>query len=220
MTRRVLLACGILSTPLYAAMDIIGGLRFEGYSFAAHTVSEQSAIGATTRPMWLAVGFLYQALITLFAIGVFTSAGRNRALRVAGGFLIAYGLIGFTAPLFSMQPREIIATSGPVLTDRLHIVATAIAVILMFSAIWLAAKAFGKGFRLYSIATILLSFAFGAITGQAAPRMEAGLPTPWIGVTERISIAVFMVWVVVFAILLLRRPAIEVMRTSRAGVAA
>ena len=205
MTRRTLLICGLAATPLYIAMDIVAGLTFEGYSFAAHTISEQSAIGASTRPMWLVVGFIYQALMTLFAIGVFMSAGKSRALRFAGGFLIAYGLIGFTAPLFSMQPRELIASAGPSFTDRMHLVATGMTVLLMFTGIAFAAMAFSRGFRLYSMATIVLSFVFGIMTSSAAPDMEAGLPTPWIGITERISIALFMLWVVIFATLLLRQ---------------
>jgi hypothetical protein len=163
---------------------------------------------------------VYQVLVTLFAIGVFTSAGRNRALRVAGGFLVAYGLIGFTAPFVSMHAREVIATSGAVQTDRLHVVATAVAVLLMFTAIAFASKAYGRGFRFYSIATILVSFAFGALTGRAAPSLEANLPTPWVGITERISIAVFLLWVVVFAILLLRRHAERHIATSRIELAA
>jgi len=220
MTRKFLLVCGILSSVMYIFMDVVSGLRYDGYSFAAHTVSELSALGATTRPPMLLLGAGYQALVTLFAIGVFASARRKRDLRVAGAFLMAYGLIGFTAPFFSMQQREVIATAGPILTDRLHLVATAIAVLLMFTAIAFASKAYGRAFRLYSIATILVSFAFGTLTSRAAPRMEAGLPTPWIGITERICIGVFLLWVVVFAVLLLRRTEERPIAASRADLAA
>ena len=47
--------------------------------------------------------------------------------------------------------------------------------------------------------------AFGALTFLDAPRVAANLPTPWIGVWERINIGVFLLWVVVLAIVLLRR---------------
>jgi len=40
--------------------------------------------------------------------------------------------------------------------------------------------------------------------GLAAPRIEANLLTPWLGVTERISIFSYMLWVVVLSILLLQ----------------
>lgn len=66
------------------------------------------------------------------------------------------------------------------------------------------AVAFGKRFRLYSIATVVIVVVFGALTGFDAPRVAANLRTPWVGVWEQISIGVFLLWVVVLAIALLR----------------
>ena len=68
------------------------------------------------------------------------------------------------------------------------------------------AAAFGKRFRVYSIATIVIVLACGAVTGTYASRVQADLPTPWVGVWERISIAVFMGWIAVLATSLLRAP--------------
>jgi hypothetical protein len=45
---------------------------------------------------------------------------------------------------------------------------------------------------------------FGALTFIEAPRLQANLPTPWIGLFERINISVFLLWVVVLAVVLLR----------------
>jgi hypothetical protein len=42
------------------------------------------------------------------------------------------------------------------------------------------------------------------LTGVAGARLAANLPTPWLGVWERINIGAYMVWVVVLAIMLLR----------------
>jgi uncharacterized membrane protein len=67
-----------------------------------------------------------------------------------------------------------------------------------------AAVALGKRFRFYSLATMVLLVAFGALTGMEAPGLEANLPTPLIGVWERSGIGAFMLWVVVLAIALLR----------------
>lgn len=39
---------------------------------------------------------------------------------------------------------------------------------------------------------------------EAAPRIEANLPTPWFGIWERIIILGFLLWVIVLAIILLR----------------
>jgi hypothetical protein len=67
-----------------------------------------------------------------------------------------------------------------------------------------SARAFGKRFRLYSIASIVVLVAFGAMTFRDAPRVQANLPTPWIGLWERINIGVFLLWVVVLATVLMR----------------
>ena len=66
------------------------------------------------------------------------------------------------------------------------------------------AAAFGRQFRLYSIATMIVMIVFGTLTGLDGPKIAANLPTPWIGVWERISIGVYLVWVGILAVALLR----------------
>jgi hypothetical protein len=51
MARKLLLICGIVSSGLYVAADILAAMRHEGYSYADQTISELSAIGAPTRPL-------------------------------------------------------------------------------------------------------------------------------------------------------------------------
>jgi hypothetical protein len=203
---RALLLCGILSSPFYVGMDLVSGMLHEGFSFVDQWVSELSAVGAPSRPLWLALGPVYQLLMVLFGVGVWLAGEGRRALRIAAGLIVAYGLIGFTAPLTPMHAREHLATYGPALTDRLHLVGTALAVLFIFAAIGFAAAAFGRRFRIYSIATVTLSFAFGVWTSRMAPGVEADLPTPWAGLIERASIWVLLAWVVVFAVALLRVP--------------
>lgn len=94
--------------------------------------------------------------------------------------------------------------AGFTLTDTMHIIWTIVTVLLMMLAIGFGAAAFGKRFCLYSIATMVILVVFGALTGMDGPRIAANLPTPWVGVWERIGIAAFMLWVVVLAMILLR----------------
>jgi hypothetical protein len=58
--------------------------------------------------------------------------------------------------------------------------------------------------RLYSIATIAILLVFGALTTSDAPRVAANLPTPWVGLWERINIVAFLLWVVVLAVVIMR----------------
>lgn len=202
MARKALLVCGIVSSLLYLAMNVFVAMRWEGYSSASQTISELSAIGAPTRPLWVFLGSAYTLLVAAFGWGVWESARRNRPLRVVGGLMIASGIIGLAWP--PMHQRAVLAAGGGTLTDSLHIVWSMVTVLFFMLAIGFGAAAFGKRFRLYSIVTMVILVVFGALVGLDAPRVGANLPTPWVGVWERISIGVFMLWVVVLAITLLR----------------
>jgi hypothetical protein len=107
-----------------------------------------------------------------------------------------------------MHLGVVLAAGGATLTDTLHLVWSFVAVLCMMTAMGFGAAAYGVRFRIYSIATMVILFGLGALTGMEKPRIEANLPTPWVGVWERISIGGFLLWVVVLAVALLRRPAL------------
>ena len=91
------------------------------------------------------------------------------------------------------------------MTDTMHIVFSMVTVLLFILSIGFGAAAIGKGFRLYSIATLVILVVFGILTAREAPGIEVNGPTPLIGIWERINIGVYMIWVIVLAIILLRR---------------
>ena len=127
-------------------------------------------------------------------------------MRIVGGLLLAYGSLGLLWPFAAMHQREVLAAGGGTWSDTMHVALGGITVLLMFLAIGFGAAAFGKRFRRYSIVSGVVLITFGALTFVEAPRLEAGLPTPWIGLWERINIGVFLTWVVVLATVLLRVP--------------
>jgi len=200
-----LLICGILSSVLYVAMNIFIPMQYSGYSSASQTVSELSAVDAPTRPLWVSLGIVYALLVVTFGWGIWKFSDRNRALRIVAGLILAYGVICLIWPFAPMHQREVLATTGGTLTDTIHIVLAITTVLLMVAAIGLGATAFGDRFGFYSIATIVILFVFGALTGVDGPWIEANLPTPWVGIWERINIGVFLLWIVMLAIILLRR---------------
>jgi hypothetical protein len=187
-------------------------MLYEGYSTFSQTVSELSAIGAPTRQLWIVGVAIYSVLLIAFGWGVFLSAGRSRALRVVGILIIIHSVFGLFWP--PMHQREVLAVGGGTLTDTLHIAWTMVTVPLFMLEVGFGAAAFGKGFRWYSIITIILIVLFGVLTGIDSPKMEANLPTPWMGIWERISIDVFMIWIVVLALVLLRREKVDVVRNG------
>ena len=203
LLKKILLTCGILSSLLYMTMNIIAAMRYEGYSSVSQVVSELSAIDAPTRPLWVWLIMVYSLLVIAFGWGVWQSAAGSRHLRIAGVLFMANAFIGFFWP--PMHQREVLAAGGGNLSDTLHIAFTFVTVPLMMLAIGFAAAAFGKWFRRYSVATIVIMIVFGVMTGLQSPQLEANLPTPWIGLWERINIGVYMLWVVVLAVLLLQK---------------
>ena len=204
--RRVFLLCGAASSVLYVAMTALIGRLWEGYDWRSQAVSELSAAGAPTREIWAVAGLFYTALAIAFALAVRDSpAPRRRALRISGGLLLAYGLLGFLWPLAPMHSRETLAAGGGTASDTLHLVLAAVTVLLMFGAIAFGAAAFGRSFRAFSAAVAIVLLLFGALTFRDAPGLSANLPTPWLGVWERVNIGAFMLWIAVLSLVLLRR---------------
>lgn len=199
---KLFLVCGMLSSILYVAMNIFVPMQWEGYSTVSQTISELSAIDAPTRSLWVPLGIMYALLTTAFGWGVWISTIKNRPLRIAGALLFINGVISLFWP--PMHQREVLAAGGGTMTDTMHIVFSFVTVLLFMLTIGFGAAAFGKVFRLYSIATLVILVVFGILTGMQAPEMEANRPTPLMGVWERINIGVYMLWVIVLAIILLR----------------
>jgi len=201
--RTTLLACGIAAAVLYIAMTMTVGRLWDGYSVASQTISELSAIGAPTRPLWLGLAAVYTALFAAFGWIVWTVAPPNRALRAVGAFVLAQAVFGVFWP--PMHQRTVLAAGGGTLTDTLHIVWTIVTGVLFMLAMGFGAAAFGRRFRIYSVVTMGVVFACGAWTGTFASRMQANLPTPGVGVWERINTTAFMVWIAVLAIVVFRK---------------
>ena len=202
MGRKFLLFCGVLASLLYIAMNLFIPPLYEGYNWVTQTVSELSAVDAPTRPLWFVLGIIYTLLVAAFGWGIFKSAGEQRSLRIVGILMFLSGVLGLTwSP---MHQREVLAADGGTFTDTWHLVMSAVTVLLMFLSIGFGAAAFGKGFRFYSIATIIVFIVFGVLTFVEAPNVDKNGPTPYIGLWERINIAAFMVWMLVFSAILLR----------------
>jgi hypothetical protein len=203
---RALLACSAAYALVYAAVnDVIAASLYDGYSRMSQAVSELSAVGAPTRAFLTATVPLCMALLTAFGIGVWRSAGGSRALRVAAAVIVAHAA---SAPLWLLAPmsrREVIAAGGGGLNDTLHLAMTALTIVLIVSYVGFGAAAFGWRFRIYSMLAVLAMLAAGTWTGVESAKLPSGEPTPWMGFAERVSIVVWLAWLIAFAVAVLRR---------------
>ncbi|MGG6311829.1 DUF998 domain-containing protein [Paenibacillus macerans] len=200
IVQKALLVCGILSSLLYIGTDVLAALQWEGYSYTSQAVSELQAVGAPTRPLLVSLFSIYNLLIIAFGIGIGLTDNRKQT-RFTGILLIGYGIVGQVALLlFPMHLRGAEVTAS----DTMHAVLTGVLVLLIMLYIRFGAALHGKGFRLYSLATLLVLILFGAWAGLDGPRITAQLPTPWLGIKERINIYASLLWILLLALKTLR----------------
>jgi hypothetical protein len=166
MLREVLLACGVLSSLLYATIDVLAGTRWQSDSWVSQEFSRLSAVGAPSRPVILMLSPLYTLLVVAFGIGVWQAAGEKRGQRIVGGGLVVYGLVSVVWPQFF---PEDLSRPASAFTNTMHIVLTIVTVCSWVVILGFAAASFGKRFRLYSIGTLLTVIVFGILTGRKLP---------------------------------------------------
>lgn len=197
MVRRILLGCGMLSSPLYVAADVLAARRYTGYSYRDQTVSELLAEGAPTRPFMVALlAIPYNVLVAALAAGVWASAGSKRAARITAGLLGGYAAASTAGGLlFPMTPR---GTKGA-RHNVMHIPATAVQSLFLLLSMGSGSTLLGKRFRNYSYGTILTLLVFGALTSLQGPGIARNQPTSWAGIEERINIYATMLWLAVLA---------------------
>src|SRR5438067_1452926 len=104
--QKILLICGIIAPALFIGADILAGTLYASYSFTNQAVSELFAIGAPSTHLVVPLFTLYSVLLVAFTIGIWISAGRNRALRVMALMVVGNAVNGLVLwNLFPMHMR-------------------------------------------------------------------------------------------------------------------
>jgi hypothetical protein len=178
---------------------VVAALRYPGYDPIARPVSELTATYAPTRPLLLPLLVIFDLLIIPFWTGVWRAARANRALRLTSGLMLGFRALALLAFPFPMVADEVLGA------NTIHtIIWGVLTPLLMLAGIGASAAAFGTAFRLYAILTLVALVAFSVVGGIQAAQINAGEPVRWFGITERALIGVWLQWVAVLAITLLR----------------
>jgi hypothetical protein len=201
--RKLLLVCGVLASLLYVGIDVLSAIFYPEYhSFSAVAISELMATGAPTERLVDPLFVLYDLLMIAFGVGLWMSSSEKRA-HVTSVLLVTYATLGLLGPTyFEMNMRG----AGAMNQDLAHIAMTAVLVLIIFAIVSVGASILSRAFRLYSYATLSVMLVFGVLTSIASRGLSTGQPTPWLGITERIDIGAFLLWVALMSIALLRAP--------------
>lgn len=196
LLRGLLLLAGVVSSMIYVAADVLCGLRYPHYSFTNQVISELSAIGAPTTALWARLLQVYAVLFAAFTAGIVLESRSNPRLRTTSWLLIAFVLSG---PLWSFVPMH---QRGDVFTwtDAGHIALGGVMVLLLSATIAVGSRSLGRPFRMFSTILATVAFVAGAATFVYVPRMIDQLPTPGVGIVERVSLYAFLLWIGALAV--------------------
>jgi uncharacterized protein DUF998 len=209
MLRKILLGCGIVSSALYVATDILAARRFPGYRYTEYSISEQIAEAAPTRRLWVAMTIPSGLLVAAMGAGVWASApGRKRrAARATGAALIGYAASSVAGGLlFPLPAPRGMPSPEPQGAQRArqHVLVTAVINVFFLLSMGFGATLLGKRFRYYTYGTMATLSGFGALAGSYIPRLAADRPTPGLGIVERINVYASMLWLAALPAGLLR----------------
>jgi hypothetical protein len=174
---------------------MVGGLLYPGYSFTAQAISELFAIGAPTSSFVVPTFTLCSLLVLAFSVGVWVSAWGSRAIRLNSLMFFGNAVNGLV--LWNVYPMHMRGAEAT-FTDTMHIVLAGVGVVFVLLAVCIVALSSSGWLRAYSIIAILVLLVPGAIVFMTIPGLVMGEPTPYVGLTERISTYGYYLWQVVF----------------------
>jgi hypothetical protein len=194
-TRIILLLGGVAGPLLFTFADIYAGLQNPDYSFTAQAISELFAIGAPMTYFVVPIFTLGSILALAFSLGVWRSAGGSRAIRLAAVMFVGNAINGFL--LWNIYPMHMRGEEAG-FTDVMHVLLSGVGVVFILSAVIIVTAASHGWLRYYSIIELLVLMVPSAIVFMTIPGLAMGEPTPFVGLTERISTYGYYVWQFIF----------------------
>jgi hypothetical membrane protein len=189
--RRLLLVCGVLAPLLYFGTDMYAGLLYPGYSFTAQAISELFAIGAPTSGLVVSLFTLSSLLLLAFSLGVWRSSYGSRAIRLTALMFVGNAVNGLV--LWNVYPMHMRGAEAT-FTDVMHVLLAGLGVVFVLLAVCIVALSSGGWLRIYSITAIMVLLVPGAVVFMTIPGLTMGEPTPYVGLTERISTYGYYIW--------------------------
>jgi hypothetical membrane protein len=202
---------GIIAPIIYILAVFIGGALRHDYSALYNAISELSMANAPNKLLMDILFGLYNVFILIFGVGAFLDSDfRSKKFNSGALMLVLIGILGLMVLVFTQDPRGTPAT----LFGTLHIALSGVTAALTIISVIVIGLSFNdyigmKCFSWYSYLTAILIFLSG---GAGAASIAAN--SQFGGLFERITIFLFMVWVMIFAYLLLRGNLLMVDKTK------
>ncbi|HEX7467413.1 MAG TPA: DUF998 domain-containing protein [Methanobacterium sp.] len=191
---------GIVGPLVYILAVIIGGAIRNDYSALYNAISELTMANAPNKLLLDVLFGIYNIFLLIFGLSAyFDTSINNKKFKVSALMLVIIGFLGLSVLIFTQDPRGAPAT----LHGTLHILLSGITAALTIISIFIAGVSFRKysnlkGFSWYSYITAIFIFISGGL--GAASLANNG---PYGGLFERITIFLFMIWVIILSYIIL-----------------
>jgi hypothetical membrane protein len=194
---------GIIGPIIYILAVIIGGLLRNDYSFLYNTISELTIANAPNLILMSILFGIYNFSLLIFGIGAFkdNKIDNNRKYKAATLLLAIIGVLGLLLLFFPQDPRNAAVT----FQGTMHIAIAGITSLLTLISVLLIGINFRKVGEMKSFAVYsFISFVVILVSGGAAA-ISVATNSAYGGLFERVTIFVFMIWVIVFSYLIIKK---------------
>ncbi len=187
---------GIIGPIIYILAVIVGGLLRSDYNFLYNTISELTLANAPNLLLLSVLFGIYNFFLLIFGIGALmdNELNKSKKYKVATLMLATIGILGLLLLFFPQDPRNSTAT----IQGTIHIILAGITSLLTLISVLIIGLNFKnnnmKNFALYSFISFIIILISGGIAA-----ISVGSNSPFGGLFERITIFVFMIWVIIFS---------------------
>jgi hypothetical membrane protein len=188
----IILFSGILAVAVYLFSVILGGSFYPDYSHASQAISELVGSHSPTRNVLNPLFLAYNTLLLIFALAIYRRYD-NRKSKIGAICLIIIALASILMWWFPMDSKGHQAT----FQGTIHIVLASVEALMTVIAtvmLGIGLKKSHPTFSLISIVTGFLLLVFGPAAG-----ISAAQNSPNMGIYERITIGIFMLWLIIIA---------------------
>jgi len=192
---------GIIGPLIYILAVFIGGAIRHDYSALYNAVSELTMANAPNKLLLDILFGIYNVFLLIFGLGAYLDSSINsKKYDAATIILVIIGVLGLLVLIFTQDPRGSAAT----LHGTLHILLSGLTAALTIISVVLVGLSFKKysnlkGFSWYSYITAALIFISGGIGAASLANNGA-----YGGLFERITIFLFMIWVMSLSSIILK----------------
>lgn len=192
---------------MFTALVVLGSYLRPGYDQVSQCLSDLGSGSDATATVQRFNFFLTGLLILAFVVGLGRTQKHNTSFK-AGAFLLGvFGLTTLGVGVFSCDPG--CPVPGASFSQMAHNLLTTIGFVSVSLAPVLTASGFrnttmSRSFIFYSKATAATSWILLIVFLYAA--VPPGPLSPWLGVIQRLFLAVPWLWIEVTAVVLLRTP--------------